>query len=117
MDAFYQQLLRFRLLVVLAAIVLVVAGRCRRPKLVFKSDYRVFFGQENPQLQNFERMQKTFAKSDNALFILAPKDGNVFSQQALAAMAWLTEQSWQLPYSTGSIRSPTSSIPMPKRTT
>ncbi|RDE22778.1 RND family transporter [Motiliproteus coralliicola] len=100
MDAFYRQLLRFRLLVVLVAIGLVLAAAFGAQKLVFKSDYRVFFGKENPQLKNFERMQKTFAKSDNALFILAPQDGNVFSPEVIEAMAWLTEQSWQLPYST-----------------
>ena len=100
MDAFYRKLLQFRILVVILSLVLVVLAAAGAKNLVFKSDYRVFFGEENPQLQNFERMQKTFAKSDNALFILAPKDGNVFTPQTLQAMAWLTEQSWQLPYST-----------------
>ena len=99
MDAFYRSILKLRITTVIVSLLLVIAAAYGAQKLVFKSDYRVFFGEDNPQLQTFERMQKTFAKSDNALFILAPHDGQVFTPQMLQAIAWLTEQSWQLPYS------------------
>ena len=33
------------------------------------------------------------------MFVLAPKDGEVFSPETLNAIARLTEQSWQIPYS------------------
>ncbi|MEH6471277.1 MAG: MMPL family transporter [Halopseudomonas sp.] len=100
MDAFYRSLIRQRYLVAVILMTLVVLATYGAQRLVFKSDYRVFFGKENPQLQTFERMQKTFAKSDNALFIVVPKDGNVFTAETLQALDWLTQQSWQLPYST-----------------
>ncbi len=99
MDTFYRTIIRRRYLVVLLSIALVIAASYGASRLVFKSDYKVFFTDENPQLQAFERMQKTFSKSDNVLAIVAPKDGNVFSNKTLQALSYLTEQSWQIPYS------------------
>ncbi|MEY8198291.1 MAG: MMPL family transporter, partial [Colwellia sp.] len=69
-------------------------------KLIFKNDYRVFFSEENPQLTAFESMQKVYNKSDNVSFVVAPKDGNVFTAEHLAALKVLTKESWQVPYST-----------------
>jgi len=80
-------------------ILLVFAAAFGATKLTFKSDYRVFFGEENPQLTAFEKMQATFTKNDNVVFIVAPKDGQVFSQNTLSAIHKLTEESWQIPYS------------------
>ncbi len=68
--------------------------------LSFKSDYRVFFGEDNPQLIAYESMQNIYSKSDNVAFVVAPKDGNVFSKQHLKAIQSLTKESWQVPYST-----------------
>tara|TARA_R110002167_G_scaffold30636_3_gene101224 strand:+ start:8468 stop:10816 length:2349 start_codon:yes stop_codon:yes gene_type:complete len=100
MDAFYRSLIRHRYLIAVLLLALVAVATYGAQRLVFKSDYRVFFGKDNPQLQTFERMQKTFAKSDNVLFILVPKSGDVFTPETLQALTWLTQQSWQLPYST-----------------
>lgn len=100
MDTFYRNIIRHRYLVVLFSIALVLLASYGASRLVFKSDYKVFFGEENPQLQTFERIQKTFAKSDNVLFVVVPKDGNVFSNDSLHALDYLTQQSWQIPHST-----------------
>lgn len=63
------------------------------------TDYRVFFSEENPQLQAFESMQQIYTKDDSILFVLQPNDGNVFTAEVLAAVRELTEESWQLPFS------------------
>ena len=68
--------------------------------LTFTNDYRVFFGEENPQLVAFENLQNTYAKNDNVMFILVPADGKLFTRATLAAVAWLTERAWETPYST-----------------
>jgi hypothetical protein len=68
--------------------------------LTFTNDYRVFFGADNPQLLAFENLQDTYSRNDNVMFVLAPKDGDVFTLETLAALAWLTERAWQTPYST-----------------
>ena len=67
--------------------------------ITFSNDYRVFFSAENPQLRAFENLQNTYTKNDNVLFVLAPRDGDVFTPQVLDAVEWLTEQAWQIPHS------------------
>ena len=68
--------------------------------LTFTNDYRVFFGEDNPQLVAFENLQNTYSKNDNAMFVLVPPDGRVFTRETLTAVAWLTERAWETPYST-----------------
>ena len=68
-------------------------------KLGLKTDYRVYFGEENPQLLAFNEMQDIYNKSDSVLFVLEPEDGTVFTSQTLKAIVELTEKSWKIPYS------------------
>ncbi|MDH3535339.1 MAG: MMPL family transporter, partial [Gammaproteobacteria bacterium] len=68
--------------------------------LTFTNDYRVFFGDDNPQLAAFENLQDTYARNDNVLFLLVPQDGRVFTRETLGAVAWLTARAWETPYST-----------------
>jgi len=86
--------------VILVCITFMILAGMGAQKLEFKSDYRVFFSEENPQLTAFESMQKVYAKSDNVSFVVVPKDGNVFTSEHLAALKVLTKESWQVPYST-----------------
>ncbi|WP_057831892.1 efflux RND transporter permease subunit [Colwellia sp. TT2012] len=86
--------------VILVCITFSIVAGLGVQKLEFKSDYRVFFSEENPQLTAFETMQKVYAKSDNVSFVVVPKDGNVFTKEHLAALKKLTKASWQIPYST-----------------
>lgn len=91
--------MRWRYLVLVAVIAIVAIAASGARFLTFKTDYRVFFSTDNPQLQAFEQLQNTYTKTDNVLFVLAPKDGNVFTQETLASIIALTEASWQIPYS------------------
>ncbi len=68
--------------------------------LTMNPDARVFFSEENPHLLALEQLENTYVKTENLLFILVPKDRNVFTRDTLNAVEWLTEQSWQTPYST-----------------
>jgi len=60
----------------------------------------MFFGPDNPQLLEFEKMQNTFNKNDNILFVITPKSGKVFSVDTLTAIKDITTEAWQIPYST-----------------
>lgn len=86
--------------VILLCISLAAVAGMGAQKLEFKNDYRVFFSEENPQLTAFESMQKVYSKSDNVSFVVAPKEGNVFTAEHLQALKELTKASWQVPYST-----------------
>jgi predicted RND superfamily exporter protein len=92
-------LVRWKIPVLIASLLLVALCASGARFLSFKTDYRVFFSEDNPQMQAFEQLQNTYTKTDNVLFVLAPKDGRVFTPETLATITWLTEQSWQLPYS------------------
>ncbi|UJP07754.1 MAG: efflux RND transporter permease subunit [Nitrosomonas sp.] len=68
--------------------------------LQFKSDYRMFFSDDNPQLTALENLQKTYTRDDNVLLVLTPAKGDVFSPEILAIAQRLTKDLWQTPYST-----------------
>lgn len=67
--------------------------------LYFRGDYNIFFDGSNAQLQAFDEIQTTFAKTDNIALVLAPKSGDVFDQRTLTQIQEMTEQAWQVPYS------------------
>jgi predicted RND superfamily exporter protein len=82
-----------------ATLVLAVTTASGMRFLTFENDLRVFFSEENPQLQALEKLENTFTKIDNVYIVIAPKDKNVFTRDTLAAIEELTEASWQVPYS------------------
>lgn len=92
--------IKYRWLIIILSLVLVFAAASGGRFLVFKADYRVFFGKDNPQLQAFDKIEKTYSRNDNVLFILSPKDGKIFTRKTLKVIETLTEKAWQIPYST-----------------
>jgi predicted RND superfamily exporter protein len=97
-ERFARGVIRWRWLVMGLTLLAVVAAASGARFLTFSNDYRDFFSEKNPELEAFEAFQAIYTKSDNALFVVAPKDGQVFSRETLAAVVWLTERSWQMPY-------------------
>lgn len=66
--------------------------------LRFAGDYRVFFGENNPDFVANENMQGAFGRPDNIAFVVIPEDGEVFTKETLSAVHAITEASWTLPY-------------------
>lgn len=62
-------------------------------------DSRIFFSDDNPQLQALQEMEDTFSKSDNAFIALSPKSGSVFNPETFNLIVELTAASWQVPFS------------------
>jgi hypothetical protein len=92
-------LIRWRFAAIALSVLLLAASGYGARFISFSADYRVFFSQENPQLQAFEALQNIYTKTDNVLFVLAPRSGEVFTPQTLAAVEYLTRRAWQMPYS------------------
>jgi len=92
--------IKYRWLIIILSLLLVMGAASGGRFLAFKADYRVFFSGDNPQLQAFDKLEQTYSKNDNVLFILTPKDGNVFTRETLKVVETLTEKAWQIPYST-----------------
>ncbi|GJL94279.1 MAG: RND transporter [Hyphococcus sp.] len=92
-------MIKLRWLVILAAIGASIAIGSHASKLEFSNNYRAFFSAENPELLAFEEFQATYTKSDNFLFVLQPRDNSgAFTNDTLAAVEYLTEQGWQIPF-------------------
>jgi len=92
--------IKYRWIIILLSLVLVFAAASGGRFLAFKADYRVFFSDDNPQLKAFDKIEKTYSRNDNVLFIITPKDGNVFTRDTLKVVEQITEKAWQIPYST-----------------
>jgi len=98
-EKFARWVITHRWWVILASILLVTAMASGGRFLQFTTDYRVFFSADNPQLQAFEALENTYTRDDNILFVIAPKDGKVFTRRTLASIEQLTRLGWQTPYS------------------
>ncbi len=85
-------------LTVLATLLAVAACTWGAKNLGFSTDYRVFFGPENPQLQAWDEMQNVYTKNDNIIFVVQPPGDTVFTRETMGAVEMLTEQAWTLPY-------------------
>ena len=98
--AYGRWLIRNRWLVLLLSVVVFLVAASGVRYLAMNPDARVFFSEDNPHLQALEQLENTYVKTENLLFILVPRDGEVFTRDTLDAVEWLTEESWQTPYST-----------------
>jgi len=99
-DKFAASIIRWRWLIIIASIAIVFLIARGAATIGFSSNYRVFFSEDNEQLVAFETLQNTYSKSDNIIFVLHPKNEQVFTHEMLGAVKDLTERAWQLPYST-----------------
>ncbi|MCI0507507.1 MAG: MMPL family transporter [Gammaproteobacteria bacterium] len=86
-------------IVIVLTLFMVFAAASGGRFLGFTTDYRVFFSKDNPELVAFESLEKMYTKNDNVMFIVTPKDGNVFTPETLKIIQELTREGWQVPYS------------------
>jgi predicted RND superfamily exporter protein len=96
---FGEMVLRLRWPFVLLSIILMLSAGFGMKNLWMNSDYRYFFGEDNPQRIAFEKLQDVYSKEDSAIFAITSKSGDVFNAKTLAAVADLTEKAWKLPFS------------------
>lgn len=98
LERYFEFLHRRRAWVIAAASLIVALLGSGMRFLHFTTDYRVFFDQDDRRLKALDALHRTYSKDDTVLFILTPKDGQVFTASTLASVAWLTKQAWHLPY-------------------
>ncbi|MEE9574469.1 MAG: hypothetical protein V3W03_00050 [Gammaproteobacteria bacterium] len=98
-QAFGKWVLRYRWPIIIFNLVFVALVATGGKNIYFTTNYRVFFSEDNPQLLEFEALENTYVKNDNLFFVLEPTDGNVFTQETLSAVAYLTDRAWQIPFS------------------
>ncbi|MEG3640360.1 efflux RND transporter permease subunit [Magnetococcus sp. PR-3] len=92
-------LMRYRFSVIFLVLITMLVAASGVRFLQFDTDYRIFFGEDNPQLIAFDELQNSYTKDDNVMFVLTPKSGQVFNEKTMSIVQDLTEKSWQIPYS------------------
>ncbi|AXB31263.1 RND family transporter [Vibrio campbellii] len=90
---------KYSIWVVLATVLLVIFSTIGGKNLYFRGDYNIFFDGTNKQLLAFDEIQTTFAKTDNLAIVVAPDNNDVFTPATLQLIQNLTNDSWQVPYS------------------
>ena len=91
--------LRYRWLVVVLALLVMLAASGGGRFLTVTSDYRTLFGEDNPHLAAFDALEATYSATNAALIAIAPRENSVFTRKTLSAIEELTEAVWQVPYS------------------
>ena len=99
-SAYAAWVIRRRRLVIAVMLAIALVAGAGVQFLGFSTDYRVYFGAQNPQLTAYIANQNVYAKEDNILLVVVPQSGNVFTPAVLTALRDLTAAGWKAPYAT-----------------
>ena len=98
-DRCVEAALRHRWIVVASATLVMLAAAGGVRFIGVTSDYLVLFSDDNPQLLRFRAIENTYSAADRALIAIVPREGTVFTREALGAVVELTEAAWEAPHS------------------
>ena len=90
-------IVRLRWFWIVVSLALVAGFGSGMQYLTLDPDARIFFAEENPDRVALDAFEAEFAKDDNLILVVEPKDGKVFTPATLAAVGELTEKAWLLP--------------------
>lgn len=87
--------------VMVVSLLLAVLAAQNLGHLTLNNDPRTLLSEENPDFKRFTHIDNTFISSENVVFAVRPKSGDIFTNEALKAIEELTDKGWEM---TGSIR-------------
>ncbi len=99
MGLYTATIIRYRWLVMLLMLVITVVFAVGASRLGVNTDIRVFFSEDNPQLQDFQALENTYTKNDNIFIAISADNYTVFNRQTLSVIEDLTREAWKIPYS------------------
>lgn len=67
-------------------------------KLTFSNDFRIYFSEQNPQLQAFERYEQEFSDQQNLYLGVVSRQGSIFTREILHAIEQLSTAAAEIPY-------------------
>lgn len=83
--------------VLLGSVLFAAALSAGMAQLTFRSDSRVFFAEDNPDLLALDKFEATYGRDDTLVFVVGARDGDLFTARRLAAINELTDAAWKLP--------------------
>lgn len=98
MDQYLNLLKKWKWSILVTSLLLIGIASLGLRHLSFASDYKVFFSADDPQLVAYETVQNIYTDTQNALIVIAPKNGQVFTPALLTTLSDLTADAWKLPY-------------------
>ena len=98
-DSYGRWVVQHRWWIILLTIPAVAAATLGIPRLRISNDTRVFFGARNPDYRRLQAFENTYSREQSVFFVVAPREGDVFTAESLAAIAELTQRGWTLPCS------------------
>ncbi|MEM9172553.1 MAG: MMPL family transporter [Pseudomonadota bacterium] len=67
-------------------------------QLSLQTDESVFFADDNPNYIAELALQRDYGKTDNVMFVIAPNQGDVFSERSVELLHRMTDEGWEIPY-------------------
>ncbi len=93
-------IIRYKYVVLCSVLLTLAVTAFGTTKLEFVADLKVFFGEDNPQLQDLNRFEEAFAKNGSIIFTVESRnEKDVFNRQSLTAIKEITKASWEIPFS------------------
>lgn len=96
--AFGRFIMHHRLLILLSSIFLCLAAGAGVVFLGFNPDTKIFFGPDNPERAQLDKIEAKYAIASNVILVLSPKSGDVFRPQVLDVIKDATAKAWKTPY-------------------
>lgn len=97
-DNLIDSLLKHRWWVLGVALLVIGAVSLGVPKIHITSDHFVLFSKDNPQLLAYEQFEDTYVETNRVLLAVAPKEGTIYTREALSFLEYLTEEAWLIPH-------------------
>ena len=86
LDRYIYAVLRYRWPVVALAVSIMLVTGVGALFITVTNNYRIMFGEDNPQLAAFKALENTFSTSNMVFIAIAPRKGSVFTREALGAI-------------------------------
>lgn len=67
-------------------------------RLGLASDYKIFFDEDDKDLQILENLQSIYSKTENVFIMIEPPGDTVFTMKTVELVHELSESLWQIPY-------------------
>lgn len=67
---------------------------------VLNNDYEAFFDADDARMTAYEEVRHEYSSDDTLFFVVTARDGDVFDNQVLKAVAYLSDKAWELPHAT-----------------
>ncbi len=97
MPALLEWILRHRWVVIGVCMAITVAAGLGISRLEVDPSARVFLVEGSPEKIALDRLETGYSKDENVTFIVRDTKGDVFSREALVAVAEITEAAWRIP--------------------